>query len=830
MLKLPDVRALLLAAVCSLALPALADDAKQAINIPEGELRPALDLLARQSGVGIVYRPEQVRGLKTHGAHGRLTTEEAVTRLLQGTDLTFRTDPTGAMLIASPGSGDLSSTEKASSQADEAAPKEGKKSSPGEFRTAQLGQGTNSETLAVGSNASASQQHEVELEEVVVTAQKRAERLIDVPISIVALTADEIQKRQITDIDELSMAVPGLTFRSDGGYGRTIVLRGTSNFFGNASLIGLYLDEAPVTSNSAFQLDLRTYDLDRIEVLRGPQGTLYGEGSVGGTIRFITKSPLLDRFTFDADAAALFTEDGAPGQRVEAAVNVPLINDQLAVRVAGTFDHEGGWIDQPSADRKDINGEDLTDVRVKALWKPTMQFTADAMAVIHRNDAGVNRGEDAEGNFTQVLNLSTTPRVQDNYNIFNLTLNYDFTAFRILSTSSLLDQDKAAVDIGTAGHYLPPPLPALDVYFDESDKNRTFTQELRISSLGSGPWQWTLGGFYRRARFTQFEPFVYFGLPGPAGTPLPPPQTNVLVLGYLTKSYAAFGDSSYKLTDRFTLGVGLRYFQDDQVDEDGSAQTARFHSLDPRLYAQYKLTERANVYASASKGFRSGGFNALNQPAYQPENVWTYEVGTKFVALDNRLSADAAVFYSDYKDYQIVGLLPPPAPQTVAITGNAGDAWIRGVEGSITWHPVKEWTLSFNGDYLGTRFYKIDANSAAQNVGDSLNLIPKYQYTVSIQQDFTWLGRNGFARLDYNEQGREIYRNRAIGPWFYGESDLIHMLNFNTSLQWNEQLSMGVFAQNLTNDRKLTDPTNIQGTATRPRPRTVGIQFSVKFD
>src|SRR5262249_54830419 len=144
-------------------------------------------------------------------------------------------------------------------------------------------------------------------------------------------------------------------------------------------------DDLSVTSNAGSQLDVRTYDLERVEVLRGPQGTLYGDGSVGGTIRYITRSPDLRAVGANVDVALHATEDGSPSERVGAMVNIPLLDDTLGIRVAGTYDHMGGWIDQPSAGKKDFNNQDLSDVRIKALWQPSPQLTVNAMVVIHRN-------------------------------------------------------------------------------------------------------------------------------------------------------------------------------------------------------------------------------------------------------------------------------------------------------------------------------------------------------------------------------------------------------------------------------------------------------------
>jgi len=676
------------------------------------------------------------------------------------------------------------------------------------------------------------------IQEILVTAQKRQERSLDVPISIVAIDSATLDSRNIRALDDLAMAVPGLSIQSDGSTTRQVTLRGISNRFGStSSLVGIYLDEAAVTGGVTSQLDLRTYDLERIEVLRGPQGTLYGDGSAGGTVRFITKNPVLDSFAFKSDFSTLFTQDGSPSEQVDAVVNVPLVQDVLGLRLAGTYDHEGGWIDQPVAGRSNINGQDLKEVRLKGLWLPTADMSVTPMVVIHRNNSGLTFGEDRNGDYTQVLNQTSIPRAADNYDIYNLTVTYDLGTVHMLNTATYIKQDKDVRNSGAPLQILAAPdeLPPLEVLQSYTVNSRTFNDELRFSSPGSGPWQWTIGAFYRHLT-ADTNNSAFIDLPEAPGTPLPDPSVSILQNG--SKSWAGFADTSYKLIDPLTLGVGVRYFKDQERLTTDTVQEGTFTATSPRVHLDYKIRPDINTYASFAKGFRSGGFNAFDQPSFGPEVVRTFELGTKMSLLNNTVGIDAAIFYSKYTGYQVAGILPPPTPP-LNIYRNAGEAELKGIEWDFEWRPTRDWTLGINGDYIGTEFTKIDVADTTYDKGDPLDLFPRLGYTVFAQRNFVvGVGHLAYLRLDFNQQGRETYRNRSVnGPssWYFNESDVIKMLNLHANVSLLKNLTMSLFAQNLLNDRGSTDPTQGLGVSgfditTRPRPRTFGINFAMEIE
>ena len=527
----------------------------------------------------------------------------------------------------------------------------------------------------------------------------------------------------------------------------------------------------------------------------------------------------------------MFTEHGDPSQRINTVTNIPLIEDKLGLRIVGTFQHDGGWIDQPAADRQDINDQNLTNVRIKGLWKITPEFTASVLAIINRSERGTDVSDpDSKYTWTQVFNLTNTPRVTNDHDLYNLTLAYDFTTAKLINTTTSLSVHAPWTNQSQRYQFAPAgALPLFDYYGPiQNTEDRMWTDELRLTSVGSGPWQWTIGGFYRHYRDSTSIPDNYFDIPGPVGSPLPDPYSFSVQTLY--KSWSVFANTSYRLWDRLTLGVGLRYFNDHQDFTDRVALTQQadtFTSVDPRVFAEFALTHGFNLYASAAKGFRSGGFNAESQPAYDPESVWTYELGAKTSLVDGRLSFNTAVFWSDYKNYQTFGITD--ASNGENFIADVGSARIKGLEWDLTYRPFNDWRFDVRGDYVNARFTAINATSSNYAVGDPLDLVPRYQLSTSAQYDYLLLGKAASTRLDYSRQGPETSRNRSIGPWYYGESDVINRLNFNSTLSWSDALQVGFFVQNLLNDQGFANPYAYIYSGVRPRPRTYGVNFSVSL-
>jgi outer membrane receptor protein involved in Fe transport len=671
------------------------------------------------------------------------------------------------------------------------------------------------------------------LEEIVVTAQKREERLLDVPISIVAISGDQLQTRQILSMDQLATVVPGLTYNNNGS-NQYYAIRGVASGVGNSSLIGIYIDEADATLGGfgATQANIPTYDLERVEVLRGPQGTLYGQGSAGGTIHFVTRNPNLTSFGAQADVAGLFTKNGSPSTDLNGAVNIPLVQDQLALRLTGSFIRDGGWIDQPAAGKKDINDRNFGNVRAKLLWQPAPDFAVSVMAIVNRDSRGADiTDQDSTYGYTQAFNITASPRVKNNYQLYNITTTYEAPSVKILNTATYVGINAAFTN---QSGFFPFDGPATETppynYYSPGQytHDRQFTDEIRLSSNGNGPWQWSIGSFYRN--FKDSTQFVanYFGLPVGTTTELPDPYFTDLQTIY--NSSSVFADTSYTLFERLTLGAGVRYFHDDQDFLDrvrNYTAAVSFHSVDPRFYARYKLNDNTTLYTSAAKGFRSGGFNKGRQPAYQPESVWTYELGSKADLFDRKLSFDAALFLSDYTDRQIFGVTDRTNGNFYLT--NADSVRIKGGEWDFTLRPARQLTLGFGGAYIDAKIKKIIASGTGLVAGDRLQLIPRIQITASAQYDYLLAGRKSFFRLDYSHQSSKISFDRTVGPWYYGASAPQNILDATNSIDLGKNLTASVFVQNLLNEQGFSNPYAFIGNGVRPQPRTVGIKLAVQY-
>lgn len=782
------------------------------LDIKSQVLADALNEWAQATGFRLIGSGAATRNLSSPRLQGAFTPRAALSRLLEGTTLTYefldeRTVTINEQLPAPPSQTSIAGNE----------------------RQSRLAADQNAARTVASARESDTIERTRNLEEIIVTAQKREQSVQDVPISISVLQGDNLENAGINNISEMTYSVPGLSSVELGPGFQHITIRGVGNVRGSASLIGLYLDEAAVAGANEQQIDLRLFDLARVEVLRGPQGTLYGEGSMGGTIRYITNDPDLDNFTGNVELSAFDTHKGGMSESVKGVVNLPLVDGRFGIRIAANYEDTAGWIDQPTANQEDINNSDLTNVRVKSLWQINDAFSAKATVIVHRNEGDgynyVNTGRNEDSLYVPALNPTVVTPYQDDYEHYGLTLDYDFGFASLISATSYTDMEKFTLQSFRL-NFLPVGTPTQG-YNEFTNQNTDFlTQELRLTSSDSSKLKWTLGAFYRDANNSNAADFNFEGFPYNGDT------------RESSESVAVFGDAEYSLTKRFTVGAGGRYFEDRRSLTDylaGTKLAETFSAFSPRAYISFAATENINAYASVSKGFRSGGFNegaaiAAGAPVgFKPEVLWSYELGAKMKFFDGRVGADLAAFYSDYEDYVSAGLVPGSGIIVVQ-TFNAGTVEVRGVEWEFVWNAFDNLTLGVNGNIVDAEITKLTAINPPAVVGDRPDNTPGHEYSAFLDSSFKWTPNiAGFLRMNYNVQGKMYFHVRDGGYVVpVDSSDSVDFLDIHVGALW-DRWTAELFASNVLDEAGFVTAYTSFGAGVQARPRSVGVKLAVSF-
>ncbi|MBY8824151.1 TonB-dependent receptor domain-containing protein [Sphingomonas colocasiae] len=752
------------------------------LNIAAQPLGGALRQLARETRRQVMFDGKSVAGKRSAAINGHFSAEEALRRMLAGSDLTVTTGSGGIFMV-----------------------KEKRSAESVENRMAPV-----REDVAAASDDGLGDS------EIVVTAQQREQRSIEVPITINAFGATELKQRGINNLQDLSYSVPEMNVFSAMLGQSQVVLRGISPSGGNLPLVGVYQDEVAVDGPNGQQLDLRPLDVKRVEVLNGPQGTLYGQGSAGGTIRFVTNDPVIGRTSLTTSAELWGTRKGSASGRLTATANLPL-NDIAALRVSGVYEKIGGWIDAPTAGRTNINDGRLFEIRIKGLLNLSDDISLVPMIDIHRNRAGsVSNGEDENYNiiFPGFMQDGVQP-VSNDFDLYSLTANVRLGGVKLLAVGSIYRNDMDGGFFNRFG--------ALARVFTYANRNRARTGEVRLSSDSSSIWKWTAGIFYRNAEFSAVNTLLQTGShTGTVGTTVNLPFNTA----YDTDSWSFYGNTSYQLSDRLEIGGGLRYFVDSQTSPSVNGRLkADFHSLDPRIYAVYKLAPDWSVYASAAKGFRSGGFNAVNASfpqTFGPEDVWSYEVGTKFSALDRLVSGEISGFISRYSDMQ-TGVIALSVG--LGYTGNVGRAHVKGIDWNFRLAPANWLTLGTTGALVDTRVVE-SAPASGYQVGDRLSFIPKFNAGAFVETQAPLSDDvRGTFRVDYNRRGDSVLIQRTAN--LFAGNETLHLLNARLGLSW-KGFDIQLFAENILNDRGRTAP-NPLFFSTRVVPRSIGIKGAASF-
>jgi len=591
---------------------------------------------------------------------------------------------------------------------------------------------------------------------VIVTATKRNETIQDVPFSINAQTAEDIERSGAGNLEDVARSVAGLSIQNLGPGQSQVAVRGVSagqvvrDQPGVKEQVGVYLDES-VISLSLFTPDIDLYDLNRIETLRGPQGTLFGSGSVGGTVRYITNQPVIGTQEGSLEANLNTISDGGVGGHVKGMVNLPL-GDTAALRAVGYHTEYGGWIDAIGpASGEDVNSGNRTGGRLALTFEPTGSLSITPRIIYQEIGAdGFNRAEAfnwLSGSATMPDNtqfLLLDEEFSDETMIADLTANLELGPVTLTSVTSYIDRDilvsrdasaltqSVSFDLG-----YDPAAFALPSNLRDTTAYESITQEVRLSSNSDGPFQWLAGVFYsdndrvyaQRLPTPGYDAFTDAALG--AGTSAAvangfgadsPFNSD---LAYTLTQWAVFGEASYDLTDRMTVTAGGRFydFEEDRTISSGGLfangdsnvmDTTSSDGFSPRVLVSYDATDAITLNAQASQGFRLGGVNdPLNVPlctpedeaifggfqSYGDEKLWNYEAGMK--ALTGNVTFNAAAFYTDIEDLQVT---LDAGSCSSRIVFNVEKAHTAGLEAELGWSPADGLDLSFAASLLEAKF------------------------------------------------------------------------------------------------------------------------------
>jgi iron complex outermembrane recepter protein len=734
--------------------------------------------------------------------------------------------------------------------------------------------------------AATSTQSAATLQEVVVTAQKRQEKLINVPMGVTAITSDSIQSMHLIDFADLETQVPGLSVELTAPGLDRLTIRG-ENVGGVGSTVTTYIDDVPFGSSNALANgsiaagDFDTWDLQRVEVLRGPQGTLYGAGSEGGLLKYVTNPPDPTRFSSAFEIGDEDVAHGGDGLSYKAMVNLP-VTGSAALRLDGFYTNLPGYIDDPQLGESDINRGYQEGGRASFLLNVTNAFSIRLTAFgqeLHTDGspevdvvgaAGFQLTPPADqlqpddGNYDQHRYINEPSTFK--YDIYSGGLNWDLgwgtltsvTSYGTTTENQFIDSTSTQVSPGVLEDYgmiAESVLPAgTNAGVAETDdlSVKKFTQEVRLASAVGETLEWQLGAFYTRESSTIAQTLPSFIIPTQAPSGLPSLENADLYALY--REWSAFGQVTYHFTPQFDLALGGRWSENKQSDSQllggllvspaettggGSTGTDFLYSVAPR----YHLSQNSMVYVRVASGYRPGGPNALPPisptgvpHSYQSDSTVNYEVGFKSLQLDNRLSIDVDAFLINWKKIQLFEYV-----DDVGINANGGTATSKGFEWSFGLTPVEGLNFTLTGAYVDADL-TADAPAAGGVDGNQLPYAPKW--TNSLDAAYTWKAfadYNAFAGATWSYIGARASDfsatpnivNDAIifEPNPRAELGGYNTLNLRAGLD-NGRWTLSLYCKNVADTRGLTyysstGTPNFGGAVTIQQPRTIGVTIDL---
>lgn len=722
------------------------------------------------------------------------------------------------------------------------------------------------------------------VEEIVVTAQKRVERLQDVPVAISSVSTDSLVQQNLVQLRDYYSKIPGLAISGGGTEQRasSLSLRGVTTGGASAATVAITVDDVPFTSSTYLAQsplpDLDPATLDRIEVLRGPQGTLYGASSLGGLIKYVTAVPDANEFSARVEVGANAISEGGDGYSARGSVNVPIVSDKVAIRASAFTRHDPPYIDNihPFVNDKDINENESNGGRIAVFLKPTDALTINLSAMRQDTDligspsmrictsCGTgpyfNR-EDYNFFFGEfVSNLGPTTR-DTSFSLYQARADLDVGAADLTSISAW-GRYESVSDLDTTnvfGFLLPmfgATAPGSTTPIINEDLTEKFTQEVRLASKQDQQLEWMIGAFYTKEDIRVRQTI---SVREPNGAKISDALSSTSPSNYEEK--AVFGSLTYHFTDQFDIQVGARYSEDDQdtggvtvvngpaqlifgtggVDADTrSSGSATTWLVTPR----FRFSPDLMAYARIATGYRPGGPNAslpTIPPTFESDTVINYEFGLKGAMRDWQFSYEVALFQVDWDDVQ---LQATDVIAQFAYFTNGSTARSRGLELSGQWRPIPSLVFSANATFTEAELTDDVPQPAGASTligfdGDRLPGSAKFVGNLSAQKDWD-IGSTSsiYLGIDYNYVGERLgdlpnivppdprafgYRLRLPA---YSLTDLRGGLNFGN---W----TFNTYVRNVFDKRAVLEATTRGATGVPTgvfaQPRTYGVSVARTF-
>ncbi len=804
------------------------------INLQAQPLSEALTLVADEFGLQIGFFSEIADGTNSPELTGRYTADQVFATLLKNTGLKYTYS--GDSLVAIQGDRSSSSSQSRRSENDK----------ENNLRNKMI-------------------------EEVVVTANKREQSIQDVPLSISAFGKDEIEKKNLVDMDDYLRTMPGVNMIDMGAGRNAIFVRGVAadpQF--EDRTVGVYFGEIPVSvlSMEGGAADFKMVDIQRVEVLRGPQGTLYGSGSMGGTVRVIPNSPNLSEL--EGSVEGMFSNTGKRGGNngmAQGVINIPVVEDVFAIRAVAYQYENSGYVDNIATSAKaavgeatgavfveqdEVGSDTTTGFRASALWQINEDLDVTYSYATQEVDADGRHGVNLTLDDYQQARFSTpygNEFLLDDVETHNIVIKYDLSWGSLQSSSSWVQYEGL-----TNRNFLGTFWEAIPVSSHHGTDNKSFVEEIRLTSSLDGPVQFVAGLYYEKLEKWFFSSNNWGGDPALSesfGFGVNSTALGEIYIDEVIKQKAIFSEISYAITEQLGLTIGGRFYEYDRESSTTSDGESFFTLGFEDQYIQadnsgdslkvnlsYSPNEDKMFYVQWSEGFRLGKplppppsfcdvdsdgiHDDLGIPfpsQLDSDFLENFEVGSKLSFADGRLSVNASVYHIKWDGIPIqVGVFSPCG---TGVQLNAGSASSQGFELESTWYATESLRMDVGASYIST---ELGVDVPGGNKGDRLPGSPEYNFNIGVQYDFDLAERQAYIRSDYAYVGGFYNNFPQVGAAAGDYSQVNVKAGMNL-----DKAHIALFINNLLDEDALTWVDAFPPTAHQMRPRTVGFNVGYRF-